>query len=202
MLKMGTKLELKDSLYYADLIYEIESLAGFNVDADFEVWQRITERKKDIRVKETVNDGLFIGYTLSPFQQELFEIVSEISKKVGSSFGGLEEISKYPLHVQDVLTDLEKKKMENEMLNHLNLIVKNMGLEYALCLGESRDQSICLNKRDNLWEVYIIEGGISFEKSSFEDCFDACLEVINLLADSKQMYEKAKENFVLVRKLG
>lgn len=42
---------------------------------------------------------------------------------------------------------------------------------------------------------------IQFDKRIFEKCFDACIEVIKRLSDSKQIFEKNKENFVQVKKL-
>lgn len=197
----NTEFELKDPLYYDDLMCEIKGLAGYDIKYDGEIYLRITERERDIKVNKTANDAICIGYCLSPFNQELYEIVRGISKKVGRSFSSMNEISKYPLLVKVVLLELEKKKIENELLNHLKLVVKDMELEHAFSLGEGAKQCVCLNKNDNLWEVYIVERGTSFEKSVFEECYDACLEVIHQLADSKQMYEEAKENFVLVRKL-
>ena len=47
----------------------------------------------------------------------------------------------------------------------------------------------------------MVERGISFEKDLFKDCFDACVKVLYHLADSKQMWEKARDKFIKVRKL-
>lgn len=198
---MDKGFKLKDSLYYSDLIYEIKKLAGFDMDVDFSVWERIAERKKDIRVDEKINGSLCTSYCLSPFQKDLFEIVREMSKKVGISFNGLEEISKYPLLVLDALAELENRDLENKMLIHLVSVVKDMGLENKFSLGEAKEQCVCLNKVNKIWEVFIIERDMTFEKDIFEDCFDACLQVIHHLADSKQMYEEATESFEMVKKL-
>ena len=198
---MCKKLELKDSLYYSDLMYEIRSLANFGVDFDIKILVRIAERVRDTRADETIGTTVLETCCLSTFEEELFEIVRWISKKANDSFTSLSDISKYPSFVLEVLTELEKKELDNEMLIQLISVIKDMGLENEFSLGQDAEQRVCLDKNDNSWEVYIVERGISFEKSVYEDCFDACIEVINQLADSKQMFEEAKEKFGMVRKL-
>ena len=112
------KMELKDLLYYSDLMYELQNIAGFDMDVDFDTLNRIAERKKDIKTVENVNGTSLGAYSLSPFEQELFMIVKNISKKVGVSFKSVDEISKYPLAVMEVLTELEKRQSENIMISH------------------------------------------------------------------------------------
>lgn len=200
VLDMKKGFKLKDSLYYSDLMYEIQKIAEFDMDVDFSILERITERKKDIREDNTTNDTL-TGYCLSPFQIELFEIVREISKKANVSFYSVDEIKNYPLLVLEQLAILDKKNRENILVNHLMSLVKEMGLEHAFSLGEDAEQCVCLTKKEEMWEVYMIERGMSFEKDVFEDCYDACLQVLNHLADSKKSYEESKENFSLIKKL-
>ena len=201
MYKMTKCLEVKDSLYYDDLMYELEKNAGFDVDGDYELWERIDERKKGIKIDDILCTTTLQNYCLSPFVKELVETVEWISDKTDDSFTSISDISHYPIIVIEALVQLEKKKLDNEMLIQLVSVVKDMGLENEFSLGHTTEQRVCLNKKDNLWEVYIVERGISYEKSVYEECFDACIEVINQLADSKQMYESAKEKFGIVRKL-
>lgn len=198
---MCKSLEVRDSLYYDDLMYELERSAGFDVDGDYALWERLEERKKGIRADEVIGTTTLQTYDISPFQKDLFEIVRWISKRANDSFCSISDISQYPLLVLEALVQLEKKKEENEMLIQLISIIKDMGLVNEFSLGQDAEQRVCLNKNGILWEVYIVERGIYFEKSVYEDCFDACVEVINQLADSKQMYEEAKEKFGMVRKL-
>ena len=35
------KMELKDLLYYSDLMYELQNIAGFDMDVDFDTLNRI-----------------------------------------------------------------------------------------------------------------------------------------------------------------
>ena len=101
-------LEIKDALYYSDLIHKVKVLAGFEQVKDEIAEERIIEREKDI-VEEKETGPL---YKLSIFEEELFGIVRDISQKAGRTFFSLVEISKYPELVNDVLANLEKKKRE------------------------------------------------------------------------------------------
>ena len=114
-------LENKDALYYSDLMYVVKSLAGFKQLEDKETEERIAKRQEDIVVER--ENGMFRYLNeLSVFQQELFGIVGGISKKAGVAFRGLEEVSKYPELVNEVLTDLENKINE---LNNANSLENN-----------------------------------------------------------------------------
>ena len=107
-------LEVKDALYYSDLMYELRSLAGFEQDEDETTEERIIEREKSIVEEQETGPFRYLN-KLSIFQQELFEIVSGISKKAGVTFRSLSAISKYPELVNEVLAELEIKK--NELSN-------------------------------------------------------------------------------------
>ena len=102
-------LEIKDALYYSDLMYELRSLAGFEQQEDEAIEERIAKRQEDI-VEEQENGPFRYLNKLSIFQQELFEIISGISKKAGVAFRSLSAISNYPELVNEVLADLENKK--------------------------------------------------------------------------------------------
>ena len=194
-------MELKDLLYYSDLMYELQNIAGFDMDVDFDTLNRISERKKDIKTVENVNGTSLGAYSLSSFEQELFMIVKNISKKVGVSFKSIEEISKYPLAVMEALTELEKRQSDNIMISHLKTMIADMGLEHSFSLGEPAEQRVCLDKNCEMWEVYLVERGNTFEKTSHEECYDACVKVLEHLSDSKQMLEKSKDEFSQVKKL-
>ena len=198
---MRKNIELRDDTYYDDLIYEVKRLAGFDVPVDFDISASIARRKDNIRVDEFVNGELISGYCMSPFQEDLFYITRNIGQKVNNLYISDDDLKMYPILVKFELADLEKRKIENELLKHLYSMIEEMGLTHAFSLGEDAEQCVCLNKNDNMWEVYMVERGISFEKDRFEDCFDACLKVIHHLADSKQMWEENRDKFVKVRKL-
>lgn len=77
-------LEFKDALYYSDLMYMLKSLARFEQQKDEVIELRIMEREKSV-----VDEQEPGSYELSIFQEELFEIVSSISKKAGVPFYGI-----------------------------------------------------------------------------------------------------------------
>lgn len=104
-------LEVKDALYYSDLMYELRSLAGFEQDKDEATEERIIERSKSIVEEQETGPFRYLN-KLSVFQQELFEIVSDISKKAGVTFTSLSAISKYPELVKEILIELEEKRKE------------------------------------------------------------------------------------------
>lgn len=207
---MNSKFELKDPLYYDDLIYVIFETMMFkfwhtnlNIDdpEDKIKYERISLRLEPENIKHESQENKIQGEEPTDFLLDLFLIVKRISKMARVQFKSIEAISEYPELVQKVLVELNQKNKDNKLLNYLVAIIKSIGLENEFSLGQDAEQRVCLNRSNNSWEVYIVERGISFEKSVYEDCFDACVEVINQLADSKQMYEDAKEKLGMVRKL-
>lgn len=118
-------LEFKDALYYSDLMYMLKSLARFEQQKDEVIELRIMEREKSV-----VDEQEPGSYGLSIFQEELFEIVSSISKKAGVPFYGLCEISKYPELVKGALANLENKKNElsntNGLKNNETVLVEKL----------------------------------------------------------------------------
>ena len=89
---------------------------------------------------------------------------------------------------------------ENELLDWLQSIINQMGLSRDFSLGEASEQCVCLSKKEDKWEVYIVERGIVIEKTEHEELFDACIEVILQLSDSKDFFEEYKANFCRIRK--
>ena len=197
---MNEILKLKDLLYYSDLITDLKRYAQIEYITDTVQEERIRQRRKMILIPSE-NDCP--KYRSSDYSIEFMNIARQIYLNATGDDGlaWLEQLRIFPNEVNKAILELEKKKLDNEMLIQLVSVIKDMGLEDKFSLGESREQCVCLDKNDNSWEVYIVENGTSFEKSVHEECFDACIEVINLLADSKQMYESAKEKFGMVRKL-
>lgn len=116
MIIMSENVELKDRLYYYDLIYKIKSLSGMNQKEEKETEIRIIDRQE---MKGEINENGLITYTLSPFQLELFDIIRTISIKANIPFITLYEISKYSNLVEEALIELEKKNELNNMLLNL-----------------------------------------------------------------------------------
>lgn len=114
--KMNEKLEVKDELYYDDMIYEIKSLAGFQLIRDKSVEERIRERYKNVLEEDP--SGLLVS-GLSIFEEEIFEIIQGISKKVEISFTSLTNISRYEEAVNEVII-----RLENQRNNCRNIVSK------------------------------------------------------------------------------
>ena len=70
------------------------------------------------------------------------------------------------------------KRKERMCLNALKETCKKYQIdEYSI--GSPCEQRICICKRGNKWEVFMVEKGIEFDKSKHKECIDACLEVLN-----------------------
>jgi len=198
---MKKNIELKDTLYYEDLIYAIKKIGNIEYTENKDTEERIRTRLQPVYDEKEKQENEIVGEELSDFELDLFLVIRKIGKRAGDPFKSIENIRKYPELIQKEILVLQDKKIENDILNHLKYVVENMGYKDYFHLGESAEQRVCLFKRNNLWEVYIVERGISFDKAVFEECFDACIEVINQLADSKETFEKGKESFSIIKKL-
>lgn len=99
-------LSKNDPTYYQDLIYKIRKLAGFAVENDPKVSQRIELRLRDI---PTVEDGI-THYERSDFNKDLYEIIGTIRTKAGVNFNVITDISKYPELVSEELEKLSEKE--------------------------------------------------------------------------------------------
>lgn len=193
-------LEVKDELYYTDLIADLKQISGIEEMTDTIQIDRIRQRRKMVTIKD--EDGN-LKYRSSDYSIEFMNMAREIYIKA-MGFDGLvwlEQLRDFPTEVNAIIKELENKKIENEILIQLLLVINNMGCLYAFSLGKSREQCVCLNKNDKMWEVYLVERGIVFDKSVYEECTDACIEVIHQLADSKELFEEHKESFLKIKKL-
>lgn len=88
---------------------------------------------------------------------------------------------------------------ETKLLDWLQKTVNQMDLSREFSLGQAKEQCVCLDKKENKWEVYLVERGIIFDKSVHEELFDACIEVILQLSDSKELFEEKKASFCRIR---
>lgn len=88
---------------------------------------------------------------------------------------------------------------EIKLLNWLQSIINQMDLNREFSLGETLEQCVCLNKKEDKWEVYLVEKGNIFDKSEHEELFDACIKVILQLSDSKEFFEQHKARFCRIR---
>ena len=155
-------LEVKDALYYDDLIYEIKSLAGFEQEENKETEERILERQEGLT--ETI-DGRTIN-KLPIFQQELFSIISRIISKANGKFCSLNEISEYPKLVNNALNELERKKIDiKNALYYDDLIYKIKDLA-GFYQKENKETEKRILEREKDFETEI-NGITCYELSNF-----------------------------------
>ena len=115
MNQINKNIQEKDELFYVDLVCEIKRLAGFNITVDENQINRIEKRKED--VETTINGE--IGYLISDFKLELFEFVMAVGELSGTVLPNLEDISKYPDIVNELLKQFEEQpKVLKKKLTH------------------------------------------------------------------------------------
>lgn len=115
------------------------------------------------------------------------DVALEACKKFNSQFEGTFDDRTIEKDNENVV-----KLSEIQILTNLQTIINDMGLSHEFSLGESREQCVCLRKNENMWEVYVVERGIVFDKSTHEELNDACIEVIHQLSDSKEIFKEKK----------
>ena len=109
---MNENKEIKDRLYYEDLIYAIKKIGNLDYTEN-----KTTEERIALRLQPNYSEGEqkeieLMGEELSDFELDIFLIVRNIGKKAGDSFKSLENIRKYPELIKEELQELEQKKLE------------------------------------------------------------------------------------------
>lgn len=64
-----------------------------------------------------------------------------------------------------------------------------------LSFGNYQEDSVCIFKKDENWEVCIYEKGYFHQKQVFPNCIDSCKRVIERLSDSKELKRQLLYNF-------
>ncbi len=67
---------------------------------------------------------------------------------------------------------------------------------YNFC-DDYEEGSVCLNKYNNIWQVYLCERGNKYELEKFEDIKKACIKVIWYCSYDKEYMEIAIQNFLM-----
>lgn len=104
-------------------------------------------------------------------------------------------------NLEDTINRLKIEKKESDSIAYLRFVIEQMGCKNEFHLGEYAEQKVCLFKKNNLWEVYIVERGNVFDKTTHEKIDDACMEVINMLSKSNEISMKNRNKFLKLRKL-
>jgi len=109
--------------------------------------------------------------------------------------------------------------MENKNLKLIDLTIKEMiflcsfaktikhyGIDGSIYhYGTYAEQKVCITKNNqNEWEVYIGERGKTFDKTTFESCFDACAELFKhgsrTKAEMLEMFDYYVEETLKIKK--
>ena len=109
---MNENLEIKDRLYYEDLIYAIKKIGNQEYTENKTTEERIALRLQPNYSEEAQKEIELMGEELSDFELDIFIIVRKISKKANDSFKSLGNIRKYPELIKEELQELEQKKLE------------------------------------------------------------------------------------------
>ena len=66
--------------------------------------------------------------------------------------------------------------------------------EYSI--GKSSERKVCLCKREDNWEVFILERGLEFDKTKHKNCFDACIDVLKCCSYSIDEFKDASNEYI------
>lgn len=89
-----------------------------------------------------------------------------------------------------------KTKITNEIcLETLEEACKKYEME-EYSIGMPIEQRVCICKRKDNWEVFIVERGIEFDKVIHKECVDACINVIKYCSYSIDEFKDASSEFI------
>lgn len=92
-------------------------------------------------------------------------------------------------------------KKEKRCLVALKEICRKYEMDNIYSIGETCEQRVCMCKRKGIWEVFIVERGIEFEKHIYEECIDACVSVLEYCSYCTQELEDALRDFRNILKI-
>lgn len=89
------------------------------------------------------------------------------------------------------------KHMEEKILQVLIRALEKFHIsERSYSLGEYAEETICLVKNDLSWCVYGGEKGLKHDIKIYEDCKNACLDLISRIAESNDNEKSLKDFFI------
>ena len=185
--------------YFGDSIYD-------RID-DFKEFETIEEMKEYLCNFWNINnditkDNIVIDNRLTYEDKRLgWKDTRHVCLKKGSKSIVIGYCATKYKNLEETINRLKIEKQESDAIVYLRFVIENMGCKNDFHLGEYAEQKVCLFKRDNLWEVYIVERGNIFDKTRHEKIDDACIEVINKLSESIEISKKNKNKFLKLRKL-
>lgn len=89
---------------------------------------------------------------------------------------------------------LNLKEKEQVCINALEeTCIKYEMDEYSI--GTPIEQKVCILKKDDNWEVFIVERGVEIDKTKHKECIDACLEVLKLCSYCRDEFNDSSNEF-------
>jgi len=93
------------------------------------------------------------------------------------------------------MTNLTRKEI---IYLHSLVATSNKGLlPMDYCFYDYQEWTICINKDNKIWQVYLCERGNKYDLETFEDIKDACIRVIWNCSYNKEEIEPAIQNFLI-----
>lgn len=90
---------------------------------------------------------------------------------------------------------LNLKEKERAYLDALEETCKKYEMDDYYSIGIPREKHISICKRDKIWEVFIVEKGREYAKTSHKECIDACIQVLNHCSYNIEEFELATNEF-------
>ena len=92
----------------------------------------------------------------------------------------------------------EKLLEEKLLLEELNKIIKEMGMEIYFSFEGPSEERVCLENINDLWTVYTYERGKKHHIKEYELLYDACIKVIDTLAYTNEQSKEYKDKFEMI----
>lgn len=93
-------------------------------------------------------------------------------------------------------------------LYNLELTIIKMKLPNYFYFGEDLNNKICLNNKENNWQVYNTKNNTKYDIRTYGNCFDACIDIIcrhcqnyYQIEESVSVFESLFENKLAKEKL-
>ena len=97
---------------------------------------------------------------------------------------------------------LNLKEKEQICINALEETCIKYEMDNDYSIGVPSEQKVCILKKDDIWEVFIVERGIEFDKTKHKECIDACIQVLNYCSYCNDEFKAASNEFknILLKK--
>ena len=92
----------------------------------------------------------------------------------------------------------KRTAFENRCLEILKDTACNYYLYDKYYYGKYAELRFCINKINGKWEVYYCIGQNILNRKVFDNCFDACKEIILRCSYNKEMYVEAISYFISI----